>query len=430
MIFSYVNRINLLIYAESVVMAQALCLFLPKRSHYLLRLLVSTLLFSALSYLFPVLDMASFWRNWGYSIFMYLSLLLFTLLSVYVCVKATWINYLFCAVGGYAAHHLAGTLSGAVDKLIWGDDGHQLLAEPYVYTYFVGAAAVYLLLILLFYRNKNVQILVNRRQTVLLAFIIVMLNIVISSFSMLSEIYHVSLPIPISDFYNFATSILVVAFLFGVLERGYLEREVEIINSLYKENVRQYEVSRATMESLHDLKHQINAVMAGKAALSQDERNEISDKIFFFDSMVKTGNETLDIIVAEKMMLCHQYGIEFDCMADGSGLSFMDVHDIYSLFGNALSNAIEAVCRRREGAARVVSLSIRRSNGCVAVHLENTFDGEIVLEDGVPVTSKEDKLSHGFGVKSMYRITGKYGGTMTITVLDELFNLDILFQWA
>lgn len=429
--FSYVNRINLLIYVESTAMAQALCLFLPKRRRYLLRLIVSTLAFSALSYLFPLPYLSSFWAAWGYSTLMYLSLLLFTLLSTCACVQANWINYLFCAAGGYAAHHLAGTLNGALDKLIWGNDDHRILDVPYVYTYVVGVVAVYLLLIFLFYKGRNVQMLVNRRQTVFLSFIIVLLNIVISSFPILWEEYSMkSFPVPTSELYSFVISILVVLFLFGVLERGYLEREVEIINNLYKENMRQYEVSKAAMESLHDLKHQINAAMAWKTALSEDERDEILDKIHIFDSMVKTGNETLDIIVTEKMLLCRQYGIEFDCMADGNCLAFMDIHDIYSLFGNALTNAVEAVCRLEEGVPRLISLSIRRSGSCVSIHLENTYDGEMVLSDGIPVTRKNDKTSHGFGVKSMNRITGKYGGTLTITTQDELFLLDILFDRA
>lgn len=429
--FSYVNRIDLLIYLETAAMAQALCFFLPKRRRYPLRLAVSTLVFSALSYLFPLLEIPSFWGAWGYSVLMYLSLLLFALLSVHICVRASWINCLFCAVGGYAAHHLAGTLYSALDKLLWNGNSHQVLTVPYVYIYLTSTAAVFLLLILLFYRGRNVQMLVNRRQTVLLAFVTVLVNIVISSFAMLLELYGVTpVPLPISELYNFAVSVLVVVFLFGVLEQGYLEREVEIINGLYKENVRQYEVSKAAMESLHDLKHQINAVMAWKTALSEDERGEILDKIQIFDSMGKTGNETLDIIVTEKMLQCRRYGIEFDCMADGSCLSFMEVHDIYALFGNALSNAVEAVCRQEGDAPRLISLCVRRNGNCVSVHLENTFDGEIILTDGIPVTSKDDKTSHGFGVKSMYRITGKYGGNMTITARDELFHLDILFERA
>jgi hypothetical protein len=230
------------------------------------------------------------------------------------------------------------------------------------------------------------------------------------------------------DLYNFTAGFLAIFILFGMLERGKLEREAEIINNLYRENVRQYEVSKATMESLHDLKHQVNALIAGKTALTEQERKEITDRILVFDSMVKTGNDTLDIIVSEKKMLCHQYGIDFGCMADGKRLDFIEPHDLYSLFGNALSNAIEAVSKLPEDAPKLIFLSVTGKESYTAIHLENTFSGDLKMEDGIPQTDKQDKAAHGFGVKSMQRITAKYHGTMTITIKDELFHLDILFH--
>ena len=427
--FSYVNSLNLLIYLESAVMAQALAYSLEKRNRYRLRLLLATILFSALSYFFPLAEIPSFWGTWAYAILMYMVLLLLTMLSVVACVKANWIKCLFCAVGGYAAHHLAGTVSDIIISFFHGDGTGSLFAPMEIILHLLSVALVYAVMLYIFYGNRNTQIPMDRRQVVILAALVVLLNIVISSLDMLSGAYgNESIHSTINDLYNCVTGFLAIFILFGILERGHLEREVEIINNLYRENMRQYEVSKATMESLHDLRHRINALMVAKAGLTEEEQQEISDKIFLFDSQVKTGNETLDIILAEKKMLCHQYGIEFDCMVDGARLAFMDVYDLYSLFGNALSNAIEAVCRQKEGEPRLIFLSVRGGEGYVAVHLENTFDGQISLVNGVPVTGKEDRNAHGFGMKSMERIVKQYGGTMTITVKDELFHLDILFD--
>ena len=426
---SYVNNVNLQIYLESALMAQALAYSLEKRSGYPLRLLLATIVFSALSYFFPLVEVPSFFGTWAYAILMYLVLLLLTMLSVTVCVKAVWVKSLFCAVGGYAAHHLAGALSHIIIGLFHGDGTGNLFAPMEYVLHLSSLVLVYAVMLFIFYGNKDIQIPMDRRQVVILSALVVLLNIVISSLDMLSGFYeNEAIHSTINDLYNAVTGFLAIFILFGVLERGHMEREVEIINKLYRENMRQYEVSKATMESLHDLRHRINALMAAKAGLTEEERKEISDKIFLFDSQVKTGNETLNIILTEKKMLCRQYGIEFDCMVDGGRLSFMDVYDIYSLFGNALSNAIEAVCRQGKDEPRLIFLSIRGGEGYAAVHLENTFDGPIDLINGVPHTRKEDANAHGFGLKSMERIVKQYGGTMTITVKDELFHLDILFD--
>lgn len=427
--FSYINNLNLLIYLESVVMAQALAYSLEKRNAYPLRLLLATLLFSALSYLFPLAEIPFFWGAWAYAVLMYVSLLLLTMLSVAVCVKAGWIKCLFCAVGGYAAHHLAGALSDILIRLFYGNGMNSLFAPMELTLHLISLILVYAAMLYIFYGNRNVQIPMDRGQVVFLSTLVVLVNIVITSLDMLSGFYgNEVIRDTIHDLYNAVTTLLALFILFSILERGHLEREVEIINNLYRENMRQYEVSKATMESLHDLRHRINALMAAKAGLTEEERQEISDKIFLFDSRVKTGNETLDIILAEKKMMCYQYGIEFDCMVDGARLAFMDVYDIYSLFGNSLSNAIEAVCRQGKDEPRLIFLSIRGGEGYVAIHLENTFGGQISLVNGIPHTSKEDENAHGFGLKSMERIVKQYGGVMTITVKDELFHLDILFD--
>lgn len=59
-------------------------------------------------------------------------------------------------------------------------------------------------------------------------------------------------------------------------------------------------------------------------------------------TLVHTGNDALDAILSEKGLACEQGGIAFRCMADGAAVGFMAPTDIYSLFGNALDNAIEA----------------------------------------------------------------------------------------
>ena len=427
--FGYVNAINLVIYLETVVMAQALGFFLPKRQLYPLRILLSTVVFGALSYFIPVFPSRSFWIDWGYSILMYMALLLFAALSVGVSVRASWVNCLFCAIGGYASHHLAGTISSIFAELFWQGAYLSVFEPPYLYLYLLSLAVTYTVMLALLHRNRSAQTLMNRRRVVLLALLVVLLNIVISSYGMIAEhTDSIDSSGTAVQLYNCVSGFLAIFILFGMLERGRLERETEILNNLYRENIRQYEISKATMESLHDLKHRINALMANNAVLSETERADISDKIFLFDSAAKTGSETLDIILTEKRMLCHQYGIEFDCMADGKRLAFMDVYDMYSLFGNALSNAIEAVVKQPEGAPRLIFLSVSGSYRYTAVHLENTFNGQIRIVDGIPETDKVDKAAHGFGVKSMQRITEKYHGTLTVTVKDDLFHLDILFH--
>ena len=61
------------------------------------------------------------------------------------------------------------------------------------------------------------------------------------------------------------------------------------------------------------------------------------------------------------------------------------------------------------------------------IHLENRCSHEPQFQDGLPVTSQEDKSAHGFGMKSIRYLVEKYCGELSIQARDGKFCLDILF---
>jgi hypothetical protein len=203
----------------------------------------------------------------------------------------------------------------------------------------------------------------------------------------------------------------------------------DVIN---KENA-QHKLSAQNMEQLnikcHDLKHQINAMMeTADAKDKQQMLADVNNVIGVYDSMFETGNVTLDVILTEKKLLCSQEDITFLCMADGKALSFMSPVDISSLFGNALSNAIESVRSQSDKTKRHIDMKIVKHNNLITVNIENYCDKKLAFADGLPVTDKEDKNSHGFGVKSIRNVVEKYGGHMCIETVNNTYKLDILFS--
>ena len=148
---------------------------------------------------------------------------------------------------------------------------------------------------------------------------------------------------------------------------------------------------------------------------------------YIYDSEMKTGNETLDIVLSEYRIYCNSHGILFTAFADGAALRYMNVSDICSLFGNIMENAVEACERVQDPARRVISLNVRSLAGQVSVCAENYFEGEVRFADGLPVTRKEDTFRHGYGVKSIRIIADKYGGTMQCGAAGGLFIVRVLF---
>ena len=79
-------------------------------------------------------------------------------------------------------------------------------------------------------------------------------------------------------------------------------------------------------------------------------------------------------------------------------------------------------------AADFISLKVGNAMQCADIHIENYFEGEIRLTDGLPATTKADDTSHGFGLRSVRRIVNKYGGTLLIKSEDGMFQVNILLQ--
>lgn len=141
---------------------------------------------------------------------------------------------------------------------------------------------------------------------------------------------------------------------------------------------------------------------------------------------MSTGSDPLDTILTEKSLICQREGITFSCIADGSILGFLQASEIYSFFGNALDNAIEASRMIDDRALRTISLVVREAAGMVSIHVENRFSGEVRFRNGFPQTSKEDRRSHGFGTKSMVMMVERYGGTIAMETQGDLFCLDAM----
>ena len=71
--------------------------------------------------------------------------------------------------------------------------------------------------------------------------------------------------------------------------------------------------------------------------------------------------------------------------------------------------------------------SAARRGSFFAVHVENPCRREPRFQDGLPVTSKQDRDYHGYGVRSMRYLCEKYGGVITTGWAEEVFSVDMLF---
>lgn len=228
--------------------------------------------------------------------------------------------------------------------------------------------------------------------------------------------------------YAIMCDILILLLQFGVMEQAKLSRNVDDMRHMLQKQRDQYEAGKSSMDLVNEKYHDLKALLRGfRGQISMPQMQKLEKRVQEYDLYMHTGNAALDVILTERRTLCARRGIQFTCLIQGADLSFVEELDLYTLFGNALDNAIEAVSQLPEGEEKFISLTSRREGNMVTVHIENPFSGELEFSNGLP-SSKRDSRYHGFGMRSMERIVHEYGGVLAVQQRGDIFCLDILLM--
>lgn len=152
--------------------------------------------------------------------------------------------------------------------------------------------------------------------------------------------------------------------------------------------------------------------------------DELSGKTDMSKWKVTTGNETLDMILAPKMLSMQEKGIDFDFEGCLNGISYMKPADLCIVFSNLIDNAIEAA-EQCEG-KREIHIKVTHSEEYCMIVILNSFNHKIVYTEGVFMTTKEDIKNHGIGLGNVKEILTKYSGNLENEAGDEWFKTKIL----
>ena len=196
--------------------------------------------------------------------------------------------------------------------------------------------------------------------------------------------------------------------------------------ALYDKMRLQYEQSKQNTDTINIKYHDLKRFLE-KSAFSRDALEDMSRAVEQYESLPKTGNSALNIVLSEKLIEMKNQGIEFHANINASPLSFMSELDVYSFFSNLLSNAVEHLLVDRN-AAKYVFLDICQSGEMVKIVQENGLSSPVTVDrsTGLPQTTKPDKLNHGFGVKSMRETVQKYGGNILFNAGIDKFTVVVL----
>ena len=230
--------------------------------------------------------------------------------------------------------------------------------------------------------------------------------------------------------YQILCSCFILALQYGILERADMSRQMDAMRELIHQQRVQFETSKQNAqlvnEEYHDLKKMLNDF---RGRLSNEQIDALQQRIGGMTAVARTGNEILDVLLMEKAVLCTQKEIQITCYASESDLDFVEDIDLYFLMNNLLTNAMEATEKLPVG-ERFITINVSRSGDMALVHMENSCEGPVEMENGLP-KSQGDPRYHGFGMKSVARLVDKYDGSLAVKYMDRVFCVDMtLFQAA
>lgn len=385
---------------------------LRRKTHFKVRLILSgavcVLILSGVYYLIENLTDWSYWGQVPLLFITYFS----AVLIFYNCVKGKGFGLWYCGVWGTITFLLVLETSYVLCSPLLGDLGNWLLK-----ILFSVAVNVAIGLTLARWMPEKGQYQIGPRQMVS-AWV----------FCIMSENLFIYAKVdPGAALFNIVLQFYCITLLYlqsALFKKSSMRKELETIQLLWHQQKGQYQLSKETIELInhkcHDLKHQVQAIRAVKDEKERETYLEkIEKSVQIYSAIVRTGNEILDTILTEKSLICENSGIHINCVADGSLLAFMNPVDLYTLFGNALDNAIEAVRKLESKEKRVIDIMLYERQSFLMLQIVNPMCGEVKFEDGLPLTTKAKNGYHGYGMKSMLHTIQKYEGHLTTEVKVE-----------
>ena len=176
----------------------------------------------------------------------------------------------------------------------------------------------------------------------------------------------------------------------------------------------------------HDFHHHLQA-LKGQLEAGEIERallyiDELDNKLMNVDTLLKTGNVSLDAILSAKIAQAKAEGISVTVKAVvPDALTISDV-ELSIVVGNLLDNAIEA-CRIANG-ERFIRIYMTIKGKMLYFSMLNSA-GEKQKKKGSLFSSRKNGL-HGFGLRRAETIIEEHGGWVKYNSEDGAFTSEFL----
>lgn len=208
-------------------------------------------------------------------------------------------------------------------------------------------------------------------------------------------------------------------------------------NQALRDQVSSYEreimLQNENMEALRSFRHDMKRHFAEISVLaSTGEIGQIKNYVSAMENnlvesrrLVDSGNTGLDTVLNYMLQRALDKKIQVNVKVVVPSDLKLSAYDMNIIFGNLLENAIEA---QKDVKNPSIDLEINYLMDSLVVEISNRCLQKVIFKGGLPVTTKQSVIEHGYGLKNVKKVLDKYISTLDFECSDERFTVKILMK--
>jgi len=208
-----------------------------------------------------------------------------------------------------------------------------------------------------------------------------------------------------------------------------LEQMKEKLNKIYYEKLDEKNITHSQI--IHNLNYYLETI--GRLA-NNNRCEEILEILEGIDIKIQDtyiysycSNIILNAILTEKSLQAKMLDIKFSIFVEPFlNVDLINDIDLISIFGNLISNAIEATQKCEN---KFINMQLYMTNNkFIMFKLQNTYAVSPKRNGMVFETIKSNREKHGIGIGHARKILESYGGYLNIDIQDNIFNVTAMFS--
>ncbi|MDO5019068.1 MAG: GHKL domain-containing protein [Lachnospiraceae bacterium] len=216
----------------------------------------------------------------------------------------------------------------------------------------------------------------------------------------------------------------------GMIQKLEIEKELETLYVQRETEKQYYEIADQNLKEMEEIKrHMREQLKEAQALITEEEQEKVREILdISYEELKQKGtrryceNSIVNAIFTIKITAMESEGIETEYQCSIPEQIGIELIDLCSLFTNLLDNAREA-CEKVKGQLPWVKVRAGVRGGYLTIKVENTCNEISEGQNDQMLTSKQDKVNHGFGLKLVRQIIDKYEGTMQMLIKDHTFQI-------